>query len=122
MALAPLNKNRRVQGSKYRAQPGTDRAIYQYGNPGPKTSTVVGDPPLHFYLQKHQHFLQDPHGLMHFLWRVEKYFQIGGLSMSGTTYSSPGFHTLPGNWSQDSLMSSKNAMKRTGDLMILGLT
>lgn len=37
MAFAPLNKNHRVQGSKYRAKPGTDRAIHQYGNPGPKT-------------------------------------------------------------------------------------
>ena len=46
MALAPLNKNRRVQGSKYRAQPGTDRAIYQYGNPGPKTSRRPASPLL----------------------------------------------------------------------------
>lgn len=46
MALAPLNKNRRVQGSKYRAQPGTDRAIHQYGNPGPKTSRRPTSPLL----------------------------------------------------------------------------
>ena len=38
MALSPLNKSRRVQGSEYRAQPGTDRAIHRYGNRGPKTS------------------------------------------------------------------------------------
>lgn len=38
MALAPLN--RRVQLSKYRAQPETDRTIYQYGNPGPNASML----------------------------------------------------------------------------------
>ena len=38
MALTPLNKSRRVQVTKFGAQPETDRAVHQYGNPGRNTS------------------------------------------------------------------------------------
>ena len=38
MALAPLNKSRRVQGREYRAEPGTDCATDQYGYHVRKTS------------------------------------------------------------------------------------
>ena len=46
MALAPLNRSHRVQVSGYRAQGETNRAVYQYENPRPKSSIRAPCSPL----------------------------------------------------------------------------